>query len=190
MLQPDPQLLPSMKQCNKREWQCAAISNNYLVAANLETCLLWKLEYSKVVDIAKIQIDPPKCISCLAIQEDTTSQEVLVAIGLRNREGRDNQEVQVHRINCNTKNPIPLRQISLTGIDPRMLSFSPDGTLLACTVCGYKRDSQEQYCEQVIVHRIENPSSTSSVPIISINFMDVSAWRYPISAFDLLNGLP
>ena len=190
---PTPQHLTSMNHHDKLPWQCAAISNNFLVAANRETFLLWELGYSEKIEVVKLPIGPPWGINCLAIHEDVTrspSQDVLVAIGLRNGEG-DVQEVHLYRISHNgSQHIVSLPPIPLVGTDPKILSFSPDGALLACTVYGYTRQPHVQYYEQVIVHEVEEAGPPSPICTISMNFIEVSARHYSISTVGVPKCLP
>lgn len=181
-----PERLDSIDQYNKLDWRCAALSNNYFVAANGKTWLLWELGSSKMVVKFSDTIDPPGGIKCLAIHEDSTrstSWKILVAVGLCNVE-RGVQQCQLHRIKHDSSHTVTSFGIPLVDSDPKMLSFSSDGTLLACTVYGLKKQSDKhsdkQYYEQVSVHEVED-TNVSSDPVctISMDFTQVSVGHYP-----------
>ena len=167
-----------MKRYKNLPWRCAAISKNFFVVATHEIFALCDFRYSgKIYDF-----DCPGGISCLAIHERTirsTGLEVLVAelaVGFRNRE-TNVHEIRIYQINrsdCDL-----LRVIALDGTNLKMLSFSPDGSLLACTVYDYDQKSNNGlYYERVMVHNIED-ASPHDVCRISMNFIEVCAGRYP-----------
>lgn len=178
ILEPLPNLRESIKRYDKLSWRCAAISNNFFVVANRKILALRDFRHSGKDN----DFEPPGDIICLAIHERTirsTGQEILVAelaVGLRNRE-TNVHEIRIYQINRSDWDL--LRLIALDGTSLKMLSFSPDGALLACTVYGYDQQSNNgQYYERVMVHNVKD-ASPRDVCRISMNFIEVCAGRYP-----------
>ncbi|SLM34104.1 Alpha/Beta hydrolase fold [Lasallia pustulata] len=88
---------------------------------------------------------------------------------LRNRE-TNVHEIRIYQINRSDWDL--LRLIALDGTSLKMLSFSPDGALLACTVYGYDQQSNNgQYYERVMVHNVKD-ASPRDVCRISMNFIE------------------